>query len=237
MEKITAVVLAAGAGKRMHSDVHKQYMMLAGRPVLFYALQAFAESAVTDIVVVVGAGEIDYCRKEIVEKYHIQKVCAVVEGGRERYHSVYEGLKAADGSDYVLIHDGARPLVDGEIIARAVDGACSYSACVAAMPVKDTIKVADADGFSESTPDRSTLWQIQTPQAFRFELIYRAYEKIFAPGADRSHITDDAMVVELMTDTKVKFVEGSYSNIKVTTPEDMVIAEALLYKGEKHVSF
>ena len=237
MEKITAVVLAAGAGKRMHSDVHKQYMMLAGRPVLFYALQAFAESAVTGIVVVVGAGEIDYCRKEIIEKYHIPKVCAVVEGGRERYHSVYEGLKAADGSDYVLIHDGARPLVDGEIIARAVDGACSYSACVAAMPVKDTIKVADADGFSESTPDRSTLWQIQTPQAFQFELIYRAYEKIFAPGADRSHITDDAMVVELMTDTKVKFVEGSYSNIKVTTPEDMVIAEALLYKGEKHVSF
>ena len=118
-----------------------------------------------------------------------------------------------------------------------MDGACSYSACVAAMPVKDTIKVADADGFSESTPDRSTLWQIQTPQAFRFELIYCAYEKIFAPGADRSHITDDAMVVELMTDTKVKFVEGSYSNIKVTTPEDMVIAEALLYKGEKHVSF
>ena len=106
MEKITAVVLAAGVGKRMHSDVHKQYMMLAGRPVLFYSLQAFAESAVTDIVVVVGAGEIDYCRKEIVEKYHIQKVCAVVEGGRERYHSVYEGLKAADGSDYVLIHDG-----------------------------------------------------------------------------------------------------------------------------------
>lgn len=91
--------------------------------------------------------------------------------------------------------------------------------------------------FPRSTPDRSTLWQIQTPQAFRFELIYRAYEKIFAPGADRSHITDDAMVVELMTDTKVKFVEGSYSNIKVTTPEDMVIAEALLYKGEKHVSF
>ena len=111
MEKITAVVLAAGAGKRMHSDVHKQYMMLAGRPVLFYALQAFAESAVTDIVVVVGAGEIDYCRKEIIGKYHIQKVCAVVEGGRERYHSVYEGLKAADGSDYVLIHDGARPFV------------------------------------------------------------------------------------------------------------------------------
>ena len=237
MEKITAVVLAAGAGKRMHSDVHKQYMMLAGRPGLFYALQAFAESAVTDIVVVVGAGEIDYCRKEIIEKYHIPKVCAVVEGGRERYHSVYEGLKAADGSDYVLIHDGARPLVTTDIISRSIACVTEGDSCVVGMPVKDTIKVVGADGFAKETPKRSSLWQIQTPQAFRFELIYRAYEKIFAPGADRSHITDDAMVVELMTDTKVKFVEGSYSNIKVTTPEDMVIAEALLYKGEKHVSF
>ena len=98
MEKITAVVLAAGAGKRMHSDVHKQYMMLAGRPVLFYALQAFAESAVTDIVAVVGAGEIDYCRKEIVEKYHIQKVCAVVEGGRERYILCMKGLRRRTGA-------------------------------------------------------------------------------------------------------------------------------------------
>ena len=95
------------------------------------------------------------------------------------------------------------------------------------MPVKDTIKAADAEGFSASTPDRCTLWQIQTPQAFRFGLIYRAYEKVFAPGTARSRITDDAMVVELMTDTKVKFIEGSYSNIKVTTPEDMIIAEAL----------
>jgi 2-C-methyl-D-erythritol 4-phosphate cytidylyltransferase len=123
------------------------------------------------------------------------------------------------------------------MIRDSIQTAKEYGACTVGMPVKDTIKVADADGFSESTPDRSTLWQIQTPQAFRFELIYRAYEKIFAPGADRSHITDDAMVVELMTDTKVKFVEGSYSNIKVTTPEDMVIAEALLYKGDNHVSF
>ena len=255
--KKAAIVLAAGHGKRMHSKVAKQYLLLNGEPVLVHALRAFEMSGMDTIILVTGADEVEFCRKDIVETYGFSSVKqvvpggkerydraffahyprVVVEGGRERYHSVYEGLKAADGSDYVLIHDGARPLVDGEIIARAVDGACSYSACVAAMPVKDTIKVADADGFSESTPDRSTLWQIQTPQAFRFELIYRAYEKIFAPGADRSHITDDAMVVELMTDTKVKFVEGSYSNIKVTTPEDMVIAEALLYKGENHVSF
>lgn len=120
MEKITAVVLAAGAGKRMHSDVHQAVYDACRPPGAFLCAQAFAESAVTDIVVVVGAGEIDYCRKEIVEKYHIQKVCAVVEGGRERYHSVYEGLKAADGSDYVLIHDGARPLVTADIISRSI---------------------------------------------------------------------------------------------------------------------
>ena len=235
--KTAAIVLSAGRGTRMQSDIPKQYMPLIDKPVLYYSLKAFQDSSVSSIILVTGKEDVEFCQKEIVEKYNITKVSAIVTGGKERYHSVYEGLKQLKDYDYVLIHDGARPLVDGEIIARAVDGACSYSACVAAMPVKDTIKVADADGFSESTPDRSTLWQIQTPQAFRFELIYRAYEKIFAPGADRSHITDDAMVVELMTDTKVKFVEGSYSNIKVTTPEDMVIAEALLYKGEKHVSF
>ena len=179
MEKITAVVLAAGAGKRMHSDVHKQYMMLAGRPVLFYALQAFAESAVTDIVVVVGAGEIDYCRKEIVEKYHIQKVCAVVEGGRERYHSVYEGLKAADGSDYVLIHDGARPLVTADIISRSIACVREGDSCVVGMPVKDTIKVVGADGFAKETPERSSLWQVQTPQTFPYGRIRKAYEKVF----------------------------------------------------------
>ena len=240
--KKAAIVLAAGHGKRMHSKVAKQYLLLNGEPVLVHALRAFEMSGMDTIILVTGADEVEFCRKAIVEAYGFSRVKQVVPGGKERYDSVWNGLCALKAAGFpedgiVLIHDGARPLVDGEIIARAVDGACSYSACVAAMPVKDTIKVADADGFSESTPDRSTLWQIQTPQAFRFELIYCAYEKIFAPGADRSHITDDAMVVELMTDTKVKFVEGSYSNIKVTTPEDMVIAEALLYKGEKHVSF
>lgn len=225
--KYTAIVLSAGKGSRMKSDIPKQYLKLHGQPVLYYALNAFEESAVDEIILVTGEGDEAFCRNEIIEKYGLKKVKAVVSGGKERYHSVYRGLCAAGQPDYVLIHDGARPLVNGEIIARAVDGAREYSACVASMPVKDTIKAADAEGFSESTPDRSTLWQIQTPQAFRFGLIYRAYEKVFAPGTDRSRITDDAMVVELMTDTKVKFIEGSYSNIKVTTPEDMIIAEAL----------
>ena len=119
MERIAAIVLAAGAGKRMNSTVHKQYMALAGKPVLSYALKTFEESEVTDIILVVGAGEIEYCRKEIVEKFSIGKVRAIVEGGRERYHSVYAGLRAAEKADYVLIHDGARPFVTVDMISRS----------------------------------------------------------------------------------------------------------------------
>lgn len=230
--KTAAVVLAAGHGKRMHSRVAKQYLLLNGDPVVVHALRAFKEAGMDEIILVTGADEVEFCKKDIVEQYEFSTVRQVVPGGNERYDSVWKGLKALMAAGFpedgiVLIHDGARPLVNGETIARSVDGARKYSACVAAMPVKDTIKVADPGGFSASTPDRSTLWQVQTPQTFRFGLIFRAYEKIFEPGTDRSHITDDAMVVEMMTDVKVKFVEGSYSNIKVTTPEDMVIAAAL----------
>ena len=144
-EKITAVVLAAGSGRRMNSAVPKQYLLLDGRPVLYYTLRAFEESAVTDIVLVIGADEIEYCRQEFVEKYRLSKIVAVVAGGRERYHSVYEGLKAAAGSDYVLIHDGARPFVTADVIARSIEAVKVCGACVAGMPVKDTIKVADTD--------------------------------------------------------------------------------------------
>ena len=232
-EKCTAIVLAAGKGKRMHSKIQKQFLEIQGYPVLYYSLHCFQESSmIQDIILVTSEDVISYCKEQIVDKYAFSKVTRVIPGGKERYDSVRNGLCALKAVGFaedgiVLIHDGARPLVNGEIIERAVDGAREFSACVASMPVKDTIKAADAEGFSASTPDRSTLWQIQTPQAFRFGLIYRAYEKVFAPGTDRSRITDDAMVVELMTDTKVKFIEGSYSNIKVTTPEDMIIAEAL----------
>lgn len=236
--KTAAIVLAAGHGKRMHSKVAKQYLLLKGEPVVVHALRAFEKAGMDEIILVTGADEVEFCKKDIVAQYNLTNVRQVVPGGKERYDSVWNGLKALMAIGFpedgiVLIHDGARPLVNGAIIARSVDGAREFSACVAAMPVKDTIKVADADGFSASTPDRSTLWQIQTPQAFQCRLIYGAYEKMFMPGTDRSHITDDAMVVEQITDTKVKFVEGSYSNIKVTTPEDMVIAEALSAHGEE----
>lgn len=226
MEKITAIVLAAGAGKRMNSKVHKQYMMLDGCPVIYYALKAFEESVVTDIVLVTGAGEVEFCREKIIDKYGITKIAAVVEGGRERYHSVYEGLRAASGSDYVLIHDGARPFVTTDMIQRSVECVRKHEACVVGMPVKDTIKVVGADGFVQSTPKRSALWQVQTPQTFSYPLICDAYEKAIELEDDA--ITDDAMVLERMTGKQVKVIEGSYRNIKITTPEDIIVAEAYL---------
>lgn len=223
MEKNVAVVLAAGQGKRMNSSVQKQYLLIKGKPVLYYTLNAFEKSSIiSEIILVTGKEEVEYCRKEIVEHYGFTKVTKIIAGGKERYHSVYEGIRAIGEADYVYIHDGARPFVTEEIIARADHGVKKYRACVVGMPVKDTIKVADEGCFAVQTPDRRTLWQVQTPQVFEYTLIREAYEKLMTeePGG----ITDDAMVVETMTDFRVKLVEGSYRNIKITTPEDLEIA-------------
>ncbi len=229
--KATAIVLAAGSGKRMNSKVHKQYLLIKEKPVLYYSLKAFEESEVQDIVLVVGAGEADYCKTEIVERYHLTKVSAIVEGGKERYHSVYEGLKAVEASDYVLIHDGARPFLGQDVIQRTLHAVEEYKACVTGMPVKDTIKIADEEQFAKETPKRSDVWMVQTPQAFSFELIYEAYAKMLQK--EDTSITDDAMVVEKMTNKKVKLIEGSYRNIKITTPEDLLIAEAYLQSNQE----
>ena len=230
--KTAAIVLAAGQGKRMQSAVAKQFLLLNGEPVICHALRAFENSSVDRIILVTGADEMEYCKKEIVEKFGFGKVSAVVAGGKERYHSVYEGLRALNGilpeDGIVLIHDGARPLVTEEIICRTIAAAEEYGACVAAMPVKDTIKVSDREQFAETTPDRSTLWQIQTPQTFRYGLVYGAYEKLLSDEMYQKGITDDAMVVETMCSGRVKLVEGSYENMKVTTPEDIIIAETFL---------
>lgn len=228
METTAAIVLAAGQGKRMESKVRKQFLLLNGKPLITYSLKAFEESRVDRIVLVTGEDEIPYCRKEIVEKYGFSKVTAVIAGGRERYHSVYEGLKAAGDAEYVLIHDGARPLLTEKIIDRAIKGAKEYGACAAGMPVKDTIKFSDADNFVASTPDRSRLWQIQTPQAFSYSWIRQAYDKLFSSEEYQRGVTDDAMVLEAMSSHKVRLIEGSYLNMKVTTPEDIAVAEALL---------
>lgn len=226
MEKIAAIVLAAGAGKRMNSTVHKQYMLLDERPVLYYSLKAFEESEVTEIILVVGAGEEAYCKTQIIDKYGIEKIRAIVPGGRERYHSVYAGLAAAQGADYVLIHDGARPLVAADMIKRSIECVRTGQSCVVGMPVKDTIKVLDGEGFVKETPDRRTLWQMQTPQTFPYAMIRAAYEKIVAE--DDNTVTDDAMVLEKVTGQRVKVIEGSYQNLKITTPEDLLVASAYL---------
>lgn len=229
--KITAIVLSAGRGSRMKSDVHKQYIMLQERPVIAHTLTVFQNSPVDEIVLVTGAGEEEYCKKNIVDEYNLSKVSKIVTGGAERYHSVYAGLCAIQDTDYVLIHDGARPFVDLDIIQRTIAEVQEKKACIVGMPVKDTIKVADEEGRVASTPRRSALWMVQTPQAFEYQLVFQAYKKMLE-NEDAS-ITDDAMVVEQMCHVPVYLIEGSYENIKITTPEDLIIADAFLEKRRK----
>jgi len=227
MEKNTAIVLAAGRGKRMQSKVAKQFMELEGRPLLCYALDAFEGcSLIDEVVLVTNAEAVDYCAGEIVAAGGYRKVAQIVAGGAERYDSVRAGLNAAEGADYVYIHDGARPFVTDDILERLHDTVLATGACVAAMQVKDTIKIADADGYCEETPDRSRLWQIQTPQVFRYREIKDAYEAMFREG--RFDVTDDATVMERYGKLRVKMCPASYQNIKITTPEDLPIASAFL---------
>lgn len=230
--KTAAIVLAAGRGSRMKSRIQKQYLLLKDKPVLYYSLKAFEESFIDEIILVTGKEEIEYCRKEILEKYGFTKVSHIVAGGKERYNSVFFGLQALTDCDYVFIHDGARPFVTGQILERAYELVQKEHACVVGMPVKDTIKLADESGFVKETPRRDLLWTIQTPQVFSFALVKKAYasflereQELLARGIK---MTDDAMVVETFTDVKTRLVEGSYENIKITTPEDLRIAEALL---------
>ncbi|HIQ99841.1 MAG TPA: 2-C-methyl-D-erythritol 4-phosphate cytidylyltransferase [Candidatus Scybalocola faecavium] len=220
---IAAIVLAGGRGKRMNTNMPKQYLQLNGYPVLYYSLKAFEKSPVDSIVLVCGKGEENYCREQIVEKYHLKKVKAIVQGGQERYHSVFNGLKMVKDSDYVLIHDGARPFVTEEIIENNIKAVICKKACVTGVPSKDTVKIADVDGSVAQTPDRSRVWIVQTPQTFQTDLIYEAYEKILKEP--EIHVTDDAMAVETALKQPVYFVMGSYQNIKITTPEDLQIGE------------
>lgn len=228
-KKCTAIVLAAGQGKRMGTKVQKQYLEIDGKPVLYYSLHAFEQSKIIDeIILVVGENQSEYCKDEIVSKYGISKVNKIVEGGAERYHSVWNGLQEVDDGGYVFIHDGARPFVDEEILKHAYKDVQNCKACVIGMPVKDTIKLADSDGFVNETPERSLLWMIQTPQVFENGLVKKAYALLMEQ--ENIQVTDDAMVVEQMLGHKVKLTEGSYENIKITTPEDLDIAEIFVKK-------
>ena len=237
----TAILLSAGTGKRMNSKVAKQYLNLLGKPVIWYSLQTIQQSEVIDeCILVTGADDVEYVRKDIVERYHFSKVSHIVAGGAERYDSVYNALvtmhKYSEGMEgYVFIHDGARPFLSEEIIASCYECVEQYKACVVGMPVKDTIKIADEEGFAAQTPDRKRVWQVQTPQVFDKQLAYEAYMRLYECREElrkkKINITDDAMVVETVLGHPVKLVEGSYRNIKITTPEDLDVAEAFL--GER----
>lgn len=239
----TAVVLAAGSGSRMKSNVAKQFLELAGRPLIYYALQAVEESNIIDeCILVTGEDFIPWVRENIVEKYNFTKVTQIVAGGAERYASVANAMKSMEKvpdkarEEYVFIHDGARPFLTEEILERTFHAVRNSRACVAAMPSKDTVKIADAEGFAAQTPERSLVWNVQTPQVFEKKLIVKAYAdmmKAREEQKDKVHfVTDDASVVEQFTDKKVKLVEGSYHNIKITTPEDMAVALAFLAENK-----
>lgn len=295
--RYTAIVLAAGKGKRMNTDVSKQFLELNGKPVLYYSLEAFEKSSIDQVILVTGEEDLAYCRKEIVEKYQFQKVVKIIAGGKERYDSVWKGLQAAQemeicadgtiagkriekeieiGSDgnhaekgleqgigsknenrteiknrieieirngivrneeqYIFIHDGARAFLDQDTIQRCMEDVRISQACTAAVPVKDTIKQVDAALLGIETPDRSTLWTIQTPQVFKQDLIYAAYEKLNTELQEgcAPKVTDDTMVLEYYQKVQAHMVMGSYYNIKITTPEDLIFGKAILAHREKY---
>ena len=235
--KMAAIVLAAGSGSRMNSQEKKQFMDLSGLPVVAWSLLAFEENpAVDDIILVTGEEDLEKALKICLD-LKLSKVKNVVAGGDLRFRSVYNGLLAlSPETDYVLIHDAARPLITQEIIRNCIKGAVMKRACVAAVKEKNTIKKVDGNGYAVETIDRSSLYEIQTPQAFEYKLILRAYynlkKTIEEYHPDVSKITDDAVIVENMTDCRVSMVEGDYRNIKITTPEDLIIAKAFLQAPE-----
>ena len=224
----TAIVLSAGQGKRMGASVQKQYIELEGKPVIYYTLKVFQDSEVIDdIVLVVGKDQISYVKEEIVDFYGFTKVKTIVEGGKERYDSVWSGLQTIEKEDgYAFVHDGARLFVNEDILRRGYETVEQYKACVAGMPSKDTVKLVDDNTFAAQTPNRKYVWSVQTPQIFATALIKEAYSKIMQ--GDCSGVTDDAMVVENTMNVPVKLFEGSYENIKITTPEDLEIAKVFL---------
>ncbi|MDU4892711.1 MAG: 2-C-methyl-D-erythritol 4-phosphate cytidylyltransferase [Clostridium sp.] len=225
MGKNIALILAAGQGKRMGAGINKQFLTLQDKPVLYHTLKAFSDnSQIDEIVLVCAEKDMDYCKNSIVKEYGFSKVKSLVSGGAERQDSVYNGLKAIKSCDIVLIHDGARPFITNEIIDEGIKMAHIHGACTCGVKAKDTIKLKDSEGFSKETLNREVTFLVQTPQCFKYELILDCHEKL---NKNRKMVTDDTMVVE-MFNHKVYLYEGSYFNIKITTPDDMIIGENIL---------
>lgn len=219
------VIVAAGTGSRMNMGINKQFIKLEGKEIIAYTIEKFYNNSnIEDIVVVVKEDESDFFKKEILDKYNFKNI-KIAYGGKERQDSVYNGLKLLDKKCHVvLIHDGARPFVSDKIIDNCIKEAKNHKAVVVGVPVKDTIKVIDKDKYIVDTPNRSVLWSVQTPQIFDYNILIDAYKDAFKNGF---YGTDDAMLVERIG-YKVKMVEGSYNNIKITTQEDLNLGSQIL---------
>ena len=230
--KHTAIVLSAGTGSRMKADIAKQYIEVKNIPLICHTLMAFECSKIDEIVLVVGPKDVDKVQKDIVDEYGFSKVKKVVAGGATRSASVMSGIRASEGSDYVHIHDGARCLITSELINEMISSVEAKEAVALAVPVKDTIRRVTDSGWYDKSMDRSDLHAMQTPQSFAYDLIKIAFDNMRADvsGPD---MTDDVMVLEVYGDKSSFFIPGNPENIKVTTPEDLLLAEAILNKREK----
>lgn len=221
---ISVVVPAAGHGRRMMTSVSKQHLLIADKPVLVHTLTAFEQcDAIDEVILVVAQDEVDWIRERYINMYALKKVKSIIVGGETRQASVREGLKLTNElADIVLIHDGARPFVDEEMIERVILGAKKYGAVTVGVVPKDTIKVVGPDKMIKETLNRSDLAIIQTPQGFSREMILKAHEL-----GEAIEVTDDATLVEVVLHAKVALIEGSYHNIKITTPEDMLMGQLI----------
>jgi 2-C-methyl-D-erythritol 4-phosphate cytidylyltransferase len=224
--KTLAIILAGGAGKRMGAATNKQFLLIDNKPIIVHTLQIFEECrAVDGIYLVVNQKDLPMIQEEILETYRFNKLLKLVIGGRLRQDSVRNGLEAIENPcDIVIIHDGARPFVSPSFIDKGIFLMEVFDAVIPALPVKDTIKVVSKEGFVQKTLERDSLWHIQTPQTFKYDLITKAYRE---GAAKKLCGYDDATFLEYMG-KKVKVIEGSPYNIKITTPEDLIIARGML---------
>ncbi len=224
--KICTLIPAAGEGSRLKSSVKKPYLALAQKPILAHTIQRFEQhTAIDGIFVIVNEADFEMCQATVLAPYAFQKVQGLVAGGATRQMSVYNGMRALPANaDFVIVHDGVRPFVTDETIFACLDAAAEWGAAVAAVPVKETIKIANEEGFIDETPMRDRLWTVQTPQVFRKSLLEEAHQ---IAAVQQLTATDDAALVEQLG-YPVKLVSGSYTNVKITTPEDLRIAKALL---------
>ncbi|MFC1900074.1 2-C-methyl-D-erythritol 4-phosphate cytidylyltransferase [Chloroflexota bacterium] len=223
-QTVSAIIVAAGSSQRMNG-MDKVFAVLGEKPVMAHVLGTFQGCSLIDSIVLVLSEESMDIGKKLVEENGYSKVTDICPGGERRQDSVAAGLKQIEKADWVIIHDGARPLVTAELIEQGLETAQETGSAVAAVPVTDTIKMVGEDQVVQGTPPRHNLWAVQTPQVFRFDIIQKAYSQL------RYEVTDDARAVEQMGE-KVKIYMGSYDNIKITTPDDLALAEILLRKKE-----